>query len=430
MNAKEYSDYDTWNTKLTTIIKKWEALEKESTQLEMISLDISEEKVGFHVTSQATAYTKEEISNVFDKAPAGKKIATLAKHIGVDAKMAQLILNQSQDYVTREAYGEEGDVFQTCENNAMRIKNGAKVTVFVGTIVATGGTSALAASGTLAQTAVVISGADLALEVTEDEARIAMGDNNKVTQMASSVRTITEPAASILTIATMPSNLAKAGEKFAAGNFGAEQIRSVIQDKKIVGISIKVASDGQVNSEIAGLTEEEFDKWKSENNAPNSTQTIQEILGLEGQDPVELNNKQQVEIEVKENEGLEKGSDKGNAGEVTSPSSVQSMAGTYSGSATLVHVEEDVEADDSLPVTLQLNESGAGTANVYGFDGDAYYAGNTVNFSVTMKENGAVVKCVFDGKSSKSGNQTMISGNMPCSMMGITFATYSWSAQK
>ena len=107
----------------------------------------------------------------------------MANHLGVDAKMAQLILNQTQDMISREAYGEEGDVFQTCENDAMRIKNGAKVTVFVGTIVATGGTSALAASGALAQTAVVVSGADLALEVTEDEARIALGDKNKVTRI-------------------------------------------------------------------------------------------------------------------------------------------------------------------------------------------------------------------------------------------------------
>ena len=106
------------------------------------------------------------------------------------------------------------------------------------------------------------------------------------------------------------------------------------------------------------------------------------------------------------------------------------MAGTYSGSATLQHIEEDVESPDSLPVTLQLNEGGTGTVNVNGFDGEAFYAGNKVEFNVTMKEGGAVINCSFEGKATSNGSQTTISGNMHFSMMGVTFATYSWSAQK
>jgi hypothetical protein len=109
---------------------------------------------------------------------------------------------------------------------------------------------------------------------------------------------------------------------------------------------------------------------------------------------------------------------------------IQNMAGTYSGSAGLTHVEEDVESPNSLPVTLQLNESGTGTVNVNGFGGTAQYAGNNVSFSVTMKEGSAVVNCVFDGTASRNGSQTLISGNMHFSMMGTTFATYTWSAQK
>jgi len=108
----------------------------------------------------------------------------------------------------------------------------------------------------------------------------------------------------------------------------------------------------------------------------------------------------------------------------------QEMAGTYSGSATLQHVEEDVEADDSLAVTLQLGENGTGTVDVYGFSGEAEYTGSAVAFSVIMKADGAAVYCSFKGKASKSGSGITISGIMSCSMMGITFASYSWSAQK
>jgi hypothetical protein len=292
VNAKEYADYDKWNNEMSNIVKEWGELENSASDLEKLSNEITEEKVGFVFVNQIMAYTKEEVTSVIDKAPMGKKIMTLANHLGVDAKMAQLILNETQNMISREAYGEEGDVMATCEQGAMRVKNGAKVTVFVGTIVVTGGTSALAASGTLAQTAVVVSGADLALEVTEDEARIALGDKNKVTEYVSNIRSVTEPAASILTLASIPGNLSKAGEKFAAVNFAADQVRSSIQDKKILGISIKSNDEGGVKAEISGLTETELVEWKKENNVVESNQTVEEII-------------KQIEVEAKEEKPTE-----------------------------------------------------------------------------------------------------------------------------
>ena len=103
-----------------------------------------------------------------------------------------------------------------------------------------------------------------------------------------------------------------------------------------------------------------------------------------------------------------------------------SIAGTYSNGAVLQSTAEGVEADGSLPVTLQLNEGGTGTATVYGFSGDAVYAGNSVSFSVPMTG----LTCVFDGSASSSGSSVVISGTMVCSLMGIAAATYAWSAQK
>lgn len=115
-----------------------------------------------------------------------------------------------------------------------------------------------------------------------------------------------------------------------------------------------------------------------------------------------------------------------NTGSITT----QTMAGTYSGSAILQHVEEDVETPDSMPVTLQLNESGTGTVNVNGYTGEASLAGNNVNFSVTMKDSGATVYCTFKGRAAANGNNVTISGTMKFTMMGVTFASYGWSAQK
>jgi hypothetical protein len=113
----------------------------------------------------------------------------------------------------------------------------------------------------------------------------------------------------------------------------------------------------------------------------------------------------------------------------TGPITTNGIAGTYSATAWVLYTAEDVEAED-MYVTLQLNEGGTGTANVNGFSGDAVYAGNSVKFSVTMTEGGYAVSCVFDGTASQSGSQASISGTMQCSIMGVTLATYSWTAQK
>ncbi|MFA6814210.1 MAG: hypothetical protein GX943_00130 [Candidatus Pacebacteria bacterium] len=430
LNVTEYSGYDAWSDNLSKIIKEWEVLEEDALALESSANEMAEEKLTFNLTRKAFAYNLEEADQVISSAPPQKRIATLAKYYGVDAKMAQLILNQTADQMSSEAFRGEGDVFEKCEQNSMRIKNGAKVTVFVGTVVATGGASAFAASGALAQTAVVVSGADLVLEVTDDEARIALGDKNKVSSMVSKMRTVTEPAAGILAIANIPGNVSKAIDKLGIVNLGADQIRSVVQDEKILGISIKIDQKGETKTTIASLSKEELAQWKEDNNAPDSTQTAEEII----EQAISKASVENTEEKGEETESAEADQEQENTQENTHESTggsitAQGMAGTYSGSAALQHVEEDVEAPDSIPVTLQLNEAGTGTANVNGYSGDAYYAGNKVGFSVTMKDAGAVVNCKFEGRASKNGGQTVISGNIYFSMMGVTFSSYSWSAQ-
>lgn len=119
--AKEYGDYDKWNIEMGAVIDGWKALEGKVTELEKEADKMASEKTAFNLVKDVSAYTTVEIQKVIESAPAGKTVRTLAKHLGVDVKMAQLILNQTQDQITRQAYGEEGDVFETCEQNSMRI---------------------------------------------------------------------------------------------------------------------------------------------------------------------------------------------------------------------------------------------------------------------------------------------------------------------
>lgn len=116
----------------------------------------------------------------------------------------------------------------------------------------------------------------------------------------------------------------------------------------------------------------------------------------------------------------------------TGPITAQEIAGTYSASATLSSVVADVESAKSLPVTVQLNENGTGTATVNGYSGEAQFSGTSVSFSVTMEEGGQSVVCNYKGIAARSEDDTQmaITGTMNCSMMGVNFASYGWTAYK
>lgn len=239
VNAKEYESYDNWNEEVNSLIQQWGILEGKVLELEENASEISKERTSFYLSSKAYAYDTREVQAVIESAPAGRTIRTLAQHFGVDVKKAQLILNQSQDMATREAWGEAGDAFEKLENQAIVIKDSCKVAVYVGGVVATGGAAGFATAGTLAQVTVVVTGVDLALEVTEDGAQITLGDKNKVSSFVKDIRTITEPIASVLTIANIPGNLGKAIGKFEAVSVGLEEFRASAQEGKVIGIDLK-----------------------------------------------------------------------------------------------------------------------------------------------------------------------------------------------
>ena len=273
LGVKDFSDYDAWNSEMTNIIKDWNDLEKNALSLEQLAQKMAEEKVSMKLIPEAYAYDFEEVNNVIESAPNGKKIRTLAKHLGVDAKMAQLILNQVQDYSTRQAFGEFGDLASKCENSATVIKNTSKVVVFVGTIAVS------APVGLLAKTAVVISGADLTLEIADDTAKMALGNQNKISAIAGDVRKITEPAAAILSIATLPGNLVEGIDKLNAVVFGADQLNSTIQSGSVIGIKLPTYNKENPGTsyEVSVLKSDEVGRWIKEQVPDSTPETIAEI---------------------------------------------------------------------------------------------------------------------------------------------------------
>jgi hypothetical protein len=240
INAEEYPDYSSWDDSMTALIQDWEMLEKKSQELEGTAGKQAEvAAINLELIKTANAYSAKEISNIYDKAPKFKGIAAIAKHLGVDAKRAQVILDKAQAEISSDVFIEEGDAFENLENTAIVVKDGCKVAGFVGGVVLTGGTAAgFAAAGTMAQVGTVVVGVDLALEVTEDGAQIAFGDRNKVTSFVKGVRTVTEPIASVITITSIPRNLGTAYGKFDSVMVGLEQFRESAQEGKVIGVDL------------------------------------------------------------------------------------------------------------------------------------------------------------------------------------------------
>lgn len=86
--AWEY-DYNQWDKEIKKLIDAWKTLEKDATNLELEATKLTKSKtVNLNFFTPTYAYDKDEITRIFDKAPVGQKIKTLANHLGVDAKRA------------------------------------------------------------------------------------------------------------------------------------------------------------------------------------------------------------------------------------------------------------------------------------------------------------------------------------------------------
>lgn len=283
VNARDYESYDEWNEEINSIIQSWEDLENKVIKLEENAEKLSNEATASNLVKRAYAYDIREVQAVIESAPTGKIVRTLAQHFDVDVKKAQLILNQSQDMITREAWGEAGDTFEKLENQAIVVKDTCKVVGYVGGVVATGG-----AAGVVAQVTTVVVGVDLALEVTEDGAQIAFGDRNKVSSFVKDVRTVTQPIANVLTITNIPSNLGNAFGRFEAINVGLEKLRESAQEGKVIGIDLKnfeyhppfqVIKNTKYPGEVtvAELEKAEVEEWIKSLNKDYKPMTSEEV---------------------------------------------------------------------------------------------------------------------------------------------------------
>jgi hypothetical protein len=287
------SDFVSFQKYMDNLIYSWQKLETLSNELEALTEEITQEnKINISFLETAYAYyDKDEITRMFDAAPAGRKIRTLAKKLNVSAKKAYSILKMSQAELEAEAWNQAGDTFENLENGAKAVKNGCKVGLMVGGTIATGGSGTVTTMSLLEKTTLIVNGADLVLEIGEDTANIALGYNNEATAVISDVRTLTKPATAILGV----TNLYDADDTLDAFMFGLDQANAVINQGEVLGIKIK---DGQKTIETNTIKKEDTEKWLEENKIPKKaapkdisekiTEKKQEIIPELEEEPVEI----------------------------------------------------------------------------------------------------------------------------------------------
>jgi len=400
----------------------------------------------------------ENLSKQYDALRGADRMRQLAKQLGTDTKtaweqmeLAQKVMHNTADQ--EEAFAEAG-AYTRSINIVEGYKTASKVGLFVGATIATGGGSLTALAGSSMSVpvagAVIVGGVDCIVDVGKTTSSIILGEDHQVTVDFEEAGDVIQPVSMVMGLVTMDPT--SAVEQVA---FLGEAMMEWCYPGKVTGIAVETTKKGNslvlarlielmgenipdVEKTLEGL-KLHFPKEEGVSlsqlilaNAVDSEAALEKMRELNAQISAAAQEDENQSPPPQETEPSDEdgGSLTGEQPETATAPITPQMAGTYSGNAVLQHIEEDVEAPDSLPVTLYLNEGGTGTVEVYGFGGEAEYTGSSVTFSVTMEEDGATIYCSFIGNVSRSGDRIVISGTMRLSMMGVTFASYSWSAQK
>jgi len=267
LDAKKY-DYNTWTKKVESILDSWKKIEQKAQMLEKNAINYAKMSWGNFIIPDTIAYDHVEITNIFDAAPAWKKITTLARHLNVDAKTAYKILQNTQAQIEADAWNEAWDTFQKLETSATLIKDGCKVIGYIGGIAVAGWPAAIAAGSTITKATIIVSWADLTLEITDDWAKIALGNSNKISSIVTDLRKVTEPLAGILAIQDIPKKIEKSWDILNAVMIWLESLRVSAQEGKILGIQLPVYNWTPVTNDkdirISVLSKDEVPTWMND----------------------------------------------------------------------------------------------------------------------------------------------------------------------
>lgn len=213
----------------------------------------------------------KELTGKFDSYPAGQKIKQLSENLGTDAKNAFAQLKMAQALLEGDAYNKQADVEQQIEHALMATKTACKTGLYVGGVIASGGT----ATGILEAGGMIIGGVDTIVDIAATGSNIILGEKNMVTMAANDLKDVVGPIASV----AGGINIIGGGaltEGFKAGATVAEKMGSLDKLTYIGESVLDFANDGNI---LGGMVTVGDDG--------KTTVTMNEI-SLEGKTPDEV----------------------------------------------------------------------------------------------------------------------------------------------
>lgn len=189
-----------WNAEYDKTAAKWREAEKAIKNYRQVAEKLPATKLSlrqdpeWRIVNVARDLTRGELLAIYDAAPPGMKLATVAAILNTDKDAANKILQDVREGVNKHL-GNIADANQRAANAFNVISTGSKVLITVGSITATGGGS-LALSGSLAAKtaatgeigALAVNGADLVLEVSELAINIGVKDPARQFAMVTAIK--------------------------------------------------------------------------------------------------------------------------------------------------------------------------------------------------------------------------------------------------
>lgn len=199
----------------------------------------------------------KKITSQYDATKGANKLKQLGQQLGVDAKVAFKQLVMAQNIIQADAANEEGDLNLKWQQYAEVTKTVSKTGLFICATVATAGLSTAAAGSlTLAEaTGVVVSGADVIVDVGNTTSNIILGSDHKVSMGMENLKDKLAPVTFVFGVNGFSSS--SVGEKMA---FLGDNLTDWFYNKKIAGIKlvdgkVDIAKAWQVDTK--GKTDEE-----------------------------------------------------------------------------------------------------------------------------------------------------------------------------
>ena len=261
--------FEQWQKGIDSALENWLSLYRASKALDFaVDLD-AESSISQRTTSiswpnrdislgsiayAGSAYDVKEVQGVIDRATSTTRIKKLAEHLNVSAEEAAQVLYEVQNNINKQAYKDEM-FYGKCETYARRISTGSKATLLICGTALSGGTLALG-EGVI----FFIQGADLAMEINENEAYIAYEiegkqSAKKALEGLSNARKWTAPASSIVGLKGMTGN---GFDKFMVLK---DTIFDAV-DGKVCAISVINEKTGKM--EVVQIPPEQLDQWKKQ----------------------------------------------------------------------------------------------------------------------------------------------------------------------